>query len=361
MTKADDLNFKVDSDSISEIRSRSYEDDLDSKLEEVWLVKAYSKTSVKEYVTHLLKELDYQKDSFKLQLKDLMDEKDRLISEKNVLAKQLEDTINKKGDISNFNVNELITKIETLEKSLQIEKDKNNELVLNSSNEEVVSTLIEEKEMLMQQLELITNELNDFKNNAEKQETTIDVEALNIENEKLIDEFESVYNENSELNAKLSVLEQDKTDLISEIKKISTEYDELKKIISQTEDVTAIKEENTMLQTELLSLSRAIQNLSVKTSNQTNKINELSVELENERVKNSEVINERAQLQIRLTAYLEHISEFKDKIEYLQASNTVLLKQLEEQRQKNRVLTGMDLNADLSKKVFTQIIGEEDK
>lgn len=330
------------SDSINEIRARSTEEVLESKLETVWLTQGYSKSSVKEYVTHLTKELEYQKESFKAQLKEIMDEKERLLSEKNILCKQLEDSVAALKAKQTDNSKEYIKVIDSLKKQLEEKND--------DSTVEELQTKLKDLNSYCETLEVELFELK----NAPKSEDGESFEKSN--------DFEVLENENKKLNEELKELSKK----FAEIKKLR-EQETIEKDLTNTkviyesrsEDFNRLKKENQLLQTEIVSLTRSLQNLNARVVLQTEKYNEAVSELEIERRKNNDSIGEKTELQVRLASYIEKFAEYQDQIEYLEKSTGILKRQLEEQRDKNRMLSGLDTKIIDGLKV-TKFINEEE-
>lgn len=275
-------------DSINEIRNRTAEDNLETKLETVWLTKGYSKSSVKKYVTHLLHELEYQKESFKVQLKEMREEKERLLSEKLILSKQLEESVEA---LNSVEVNDSGEYIKTIDNLKMLLKEKENSNV--NSNSDIINSLKIENKKLNEDLKLLYEKYNDIKNLKN-----------NVGNE-VINKF--VYE-------------------------------------TQSEDFNRLKNENQMLQTEIISLTRSVQELNARVVLQTQKCKSVSEELEKERISNNNSIAEKTELQVRLASYVERFTEYQDQIEYLEKSTGILKRQLEEQRNKNRLLSGLDVD-----------------
>lgn len=154
------------------------------------------------------------------------------------------------------------------------------------------------------------------------------------------------------------------------------EYESLK---SQIAEYERFKIDNQMLSAEILALSRLIKDFTQRDKDNNNKIVQLNKdiddlkeehkldiqsvsanfekriedlngeiqkvnnELNDEKNQRTVLLNERAELQLRLSSCLEYLNELYDKVDYLQSSNKILSKQLEEQRSKNRLLSGLDI------------------
>lgn len=355
-------NINKDNQALNEIRNRSIEEYLDSKLENAWMTKGYSKSSVKEYVNHLLKEIDYQKDSFKVQIKEILDEKERLINEKNLVSKQLEDSVQSLKELENEN-----SKIEGLYATIS---NLNSELdsLRNIDN----SVEIEE----------LNNQLNEYREYIDKLEKNNSESAVNDEvYNELLDKIEVLNNENLRLNSeleRLSNVEIKTSDVFvdNNDENFIKEYESLK---SQIAEYERFKIDNQMLSAEILALSRLIKDFTQRDKDNNNKIVQLNKdiddlkeehkldiqsvsanfekriedlngeiqkvnnELNDEKNQRTVLLNERAELQLRLSSCLEYLNELYDKVDYLQSSNKILSKQLEEQRSKNRLLSGLDI------------------
>lgn len=355
-------NINKDNQALNEIRNRSIEEYLDSKLENAWMTKGYSKSSVKEYVNHLLKEIDYQKDSFKVQIKEILDEKERLINEKNLVSKQLEDSVQSLKELENEN-----SKIEGLYATI------------NNLNSELDSLRNIDNSV---EIEELNNQLNEYREYIDKLEKNNSESAVNDEvYNELLDKIEVLNNENLRLNSeleRLSNVEIKTSDVFvdNNDENFIEEYESLK---SQIAEYERFKIDNQMLSAEILALSRLIKDFTQRDKDNNNKIVQLNKdiddlkeehkldiqsvsanfekriedlngeiqkvnnELNDEKNQRTVLLNERAELQLRLSSCLEYLNELYDKVDYLQSSNKILSKQLEEQRSKNRLLSGLDI------------------
>lgn len=355
-------NINKDNQALNEIRNRSIEEYLDSKLENAWMTKGYSKSSVKEYVNHLLKEIDYQKDSFKVQIKEILDEKERLINEKNLVSKQLEDSVQSLKELENEN-----SKIEGLYATI------------NNLNSELDSLRNIDNSV---EIEELNNQLNEYREYIDKLEKNNSESVVNDEvYNELLDKIEVLNNENLRLNSeleRLSNVEIKTSDVFvdNNDENFIKEYESLK---SQIAEYERFKIDNQMLSAEILALSRLIKDFTQRDKDNNNKIVQLNKdiddlkeehkldiqsvsanfekriedlngeiqkvnnELNDEKNQRTVLLNERAELQLRLSSCLEYLNELYDKVDYLQSSNKILSKQLEEQRSKNRLLSGLDI------------------
>lgn len=355
-------NINKDNQALNEIRNRSIEEYLDSKLENAWMTKGYSKSSVKEYVNHLLKEIDYQKDSFKVQIKEILDEKERLINEKNLVSKQLEDSVQSLKELENEN-----SKIEGLYATI------------NNLNSELDSLRNIDNSV---EIEELNNQLNEYREYIDKLEKNNSESAVNDEvYNELLDKIEVLNNENLRLNSeleRLSNVEIKTSDVFvdNSDENFIKEYESLK---SQIAEYERFKIDNQMLSAEILALSRLIKDFTQRDKDNNNKIVQLNKdiddlkeehkldiqsvsanfekriedlngeiqkvnnELNDEKNQRTVLLNERSELQLRLSSCLEYLNELYDKVDYLQSSNKILSKQLEEQRSKNRLLSGLDI------------------
>ena len=355
-------NINKDNQALNEIRNRSIEEYLDSKLENAWMTKGYSKSSVKEYVNHLLKEIDYQKDSFKVQIKEILDEKERLINEKNLVSKQLEDSVQSLKESENEN-----SKIEGLYATI------------NNLNSELDSLRNIDNSV---EIEELNNQLNEYREYIDKLEKNNSESVVNDEvYNELLDKIEVLNNENLRLNSeleRLSNVEIKTSDVFvdNNDENFIKEYESLK---SQIAEYERFKIDNQMLSAEILALSRLIKDFTQRDKDNNNKIVQLNKdiddlkeehkldiqsvsanfekriedlngeiqkvnnELNDEKNQRTVLLNERAELQLRLSSCLEYLNELYDKVDYLQSSNKILSKQLEEQRSKNRLLSGLDI------------------
>ena len=489
----------TEAESLEDIRNRSGGDDLESSLKTVWLKKGYSKSSVKDYVGHLFTEMGHQRDSFAVQLKELLEEKDRLQREKTLLSRQLEESVNENKTAGQNADEQLLATIEQLEKDLAIARSENRsddleqlnrycaeletELdTLKKSNlssgtaKEEITRLQTEKEGLSSQLSEANRALEDMRGamaekaeeltavqeekeaavlklseanraledirgamaakaeeltavqeekeaavlklseanraleemnsaiaekivelsvvqtenesmllklseaghsmdemNAAAAAKTEELAAVQAKNESLLLKLSEAYRIMGEMNSaemvkKLSAAQADQENVFSPIPQTNSALgesnktldevkagtDEHKELLLGSEGVQKVahideykrlKEDNLLLQSEIAAISRSAQEMTLKIKKQTVTINEMSTDLQLEKSEKVKIIEERTDLQMRLVAYLEKFSELQDEIGYLISSNAVLKKQLGEQREKNRVLIGLNFNS----------------
>lgn len=316
-------------DALKEIRDRSSDDFLESKLESVFLNQGYTKSSVNEYVAHLLRELDYQKESFEIQMREVLEEKEKILNERNLLAKQLEDALNANAQLQ--------------------EK-------LSAQEAEPVVKNQPQTHNTYDKLEEHLNNLNMY---CQKMDTQFGQESKNVkvtEEQLRVDreELDKLRKENAELNRQLD----DMVVNYDEVLKLSQDQAKELELAMEKNKVTVeapsvndaefqkIKNNNQILQTEIYALTKSVREVSSKVISQNTELNRLTKELENLRIENNSVVQERTEMHLRLSSYIEMFNELKDEFECLEASSAVLKRQLEEQRDKNRVLTGLSSNSD---------------
>lgn len=321
----DDLGMD---NTFNEIRNRSGEEQLENKLKTVWLTEGYSKNSVKEYFDNLQKELDYQKGSFEIQLKSIIDEKERLLSEKKILSKQLEDAVANLANSSNEDkIKEYEDRIIHLEEVIEGNK--------NSLDE--YSGIIND---LRSQIMEANSEIDNLRNNGSY--------VAEDENLQLIEELKQLKAENEDLKERLLSSNNESKD------------NHLDVIKMQADNNLKLLEDNQKLTSHVSSLSDMMQELIKREKEHNQQMQEISVMYDEEMAKYENIIDEykagcesmkenldllneeNTELRNKLIASKDYISEKNDKIEYLESANNILMKQLEEQREKNRKISGID-------------------
>ena len=491
-------NF-ADVESLEDIRNKSGSDDLEGSLKTVWLQKGYSKGSVKEYVEHLFTEMRHQRDSFAVQLKELLEEKERVQREKDLLSRQLEESVKENKEAGKNADAKLLAAIAQLENDLAVAKTENHSADLEQLNRycadlemelndfrknnldqeaatkkivslqaendvaalklseanraledirgamaekaEELTAVQEEKEAVVLKLSEANRALEDMRGamaekaeeltavqeekeavvlklseanraldemnsaisekivelsvvqtenesmllklseaghsmdemNAAAAAKTEELAAVQAKNESLLLKLSEAYRIMGEMNSaemikNLSAAQADQENVFSPISQTNSAVgesnktldevkagtDEHKELLLGSEGVQKVahideykrlKEDNLLLQSEIAAISRSAQEMTLKIKKQTVTINEMSTDLQLEKSEKVKIIEERTDLQMRLVAYLEKFSELQDEIGYLISSNAVLKKQLGEQREKNRVLIGLNFNS----------------
>lgn len=127
-------------------------------------------------------------------------------------------------------------------------------------------------------------------------------------------------------------------------------------------------EENKRLSDIINSLSEMLNSMVLKEEKLVKKINEIEDNYENKiNLKFSEMnnykleiekykkllvekIEDNKKLKTKVIASIDYICELSDKVEYLEETNKLLLKQLEEQRQKNRKIADLDISTYFNEK-----------
>ena len=456
-------NF-ADVESLEDIRNKSGSDDLEGSLKTVWLQKGYSKGSVKEYVEHLFTEMRHQRDSFAVQLKELLEEKERVQREKDLLSRQLEESVKENKEAGKNADAKLLAAIAQLENDLAVAKTENHSADLEQLNRycadlemelndfrknnldqeaatkkivslqaendvaalklseanraledirgamaekaEELTAVQEEKEAAVLKLSEANRALDEMNSaiaekivelsvvqtenesmllklseaghsmdemNAAAAAKTEELAAVQAKNESLLLKLSEAYRIMGEMNSaemikNLSAAQADQENVFSPISQTNSAVgesnktldevkagtDEHKELLLGSEGVQKVahideykrlKEDNLLLQSEIAAISRSAQEMTLKIKKQTVTINEMSTDLQLEKSEKVKIIEERTDLQMRLVAYLEKFSELQDEIGYLISSNAVLKKQLGEQREKNRVLIGLNFNS----------------
>lgn len=305
------------------VNQRNYgEEYLDSRLETVWLKKGYSKNSVKEYVSHLLKELDYQKESFEAQLREIFEENKKLVNDKGRLSKQLDDSL---IALSN-------TKFED-EKIVDLQN------VIKNLHQDIAELKNDTSIAFVEKLKRQINEANEYSSLLNKQlieEKTKNKPVPPEYPEELIEKVKFYKNENETLKEELANLlakENSTSSYYDNIIANNAELEEKVKLLtSQLEDYNKTVSENQALNTEVLSLKEQVKNLILKTE-------------KHDQIKKTD---EQSEIELKLASTLETLNELKDKVELLQSSNDILTRHLEEQRTKNREILSLSDNKNIS-------------
>ena len=284
--KDKDKEYYDKKDTFNKIRSRSVEDFLENKLSTVWLKKGYSKSSVKEYVNHLLREIDYQKENFKVRVKEVLDEKERLLNEKNLLSKQLSEAVEsldkfEKSDDKTAELNQLIEEL-----NIKLEKVTTERNLLESDNEK-----------LNYKLSSVENKSSDDNTIQEKDELLNLIDSLTEELEKINKEKEDLINEKELLSEKLLNTNKELTSITNEEEKTK----ELESIISTLEaELDSFR--NNSSTTELSTLQQKLEEAN-------NKIEKLTNELIEEKVKSVEAKNSVSSEVLEKLSFFERENE----------------------------------------------------
>lgn len=240
MMGQDEKDMYDKKDTFSKIRTRSVEDFLENKLTTVWFKKGYSKSSVKEYVNHLLKEIDYQKENFKTRVKEVIDEKERLQSEKNILSQQLNETVE---SLQRFEKDDSASELQSLLEDLnaELEKIKAEKITVENSNEELIRKLEDANRALNEA------EGNDY--DTSHLESTInalksDIERVKSEKMSLLEEKRMLSEKLEDANSKLVLLESEEEkakELQEMVSKLEEEIRVLKASGSNSNVVTELR------------------------------------------------------------------------------------------------------------------------
>lgn len=302
-----DVSEQVDSsekkDTLSKIRSKSIEDFLENKLTTVYFQKGYSKSSVKEYVNHLLKEIYYQKENFKDRIKEVLDEKERLLNEKNLLVNQLTETSESLGkyEKEGSKISDFQEIIESLNEELNAIKNENEKLKLCDNDERNVK--IDE---LSEKLAFYENE----------NKTLID--KLNEINEKFYD----IQDENT-FNGDLVLKNVELQKVLENLKSQHVEYDK-------------VKAHNQELAQEVLALNKMNGELSVIEKEQELKIINLETQLSEQKVKYYDDLKKISEeFELERAHYEKLVQDYKAEAEAEVEKRVILTK--ERDRLKHRV------------------------
>ena len=229
-------NF-VDVESLEDIRNKSGSDDLEGSLKTVWLQKGYSKGSVKEYVEHLFTEMRHQRDSFAVQLKELLEEKERVQREKDLLSRQLEESVKENKEAGKNADAKLLAAIAQLENDLAVAKTEN-----HSADLEQLNRYCADLEM----------ELNDFrKNNLDQEAATKKIVSLQAENDvaalKLSEAnraLEDMRGAMAEKAEELTAVQEEKEAAVLKLSKANRALEDMRgAMAAKAEELTAVQEE----------------------------------------------------------------------------------------------------------------------
>lgn len=322
MMNHDEKDMYDKKDTFSKIRTRSVEDFLENKLTTVWFKKGYSKSSVKEYVNHLLKEIDYQKENFKTRVKEVIDEKERLQNEKNILSQQLNETVE---SLQKYEKDTSVLDLQTLVDDLNEELEKVNaeKISVENNNEE-----------LTKQLEQLNDMLNDLesKNGDSELANTVnalksDIEMVNSEKAALLDEKMMLSEKLEEANNKISLLESEEA-----------KAKELEEVIAKLEEeIRIIKKSGS---------SDDIIELKYKLDESNKVIERLNRELDDEREKiKREINNNSAELLQKINHYKEENERLTEELN----TTNIKLTSLQESSSYGNELVGK--NIELQKNV----------
>lgn len=390
----------TESDTFNDIRNRSVDDFLEDKLESTRFKPGYTKSSVKEYINRLLREVEYQKENFEERLEEILEEKDFIQNERNLLQQQLKESIESTKKLNSDDyISETLGKLKALEGKFdeevkikeELQKDNDNyknqieefenilkeyetkldELENKSQKEENVPLInskdLEEKDSEIRELclqidtlkglnEELTSDFNKLSKEKEKLEGIHkeDYIVLQRENKKLrknLDEYNNKQFNNSQNENLKNQLEIENQELKARIKLLKDslkEIDVLRKhnkllddeLIKLSHMVTELSENDKKSKIELVSMQSKLETTNNKHSYE---IKELNTRISREKSKLHSIKKENKDIQQKLLYAIEYTNELYDKYLYMNSLNEILHKQLEVQRFKNRKAIGLDM------------------
>ena len=302
---------------------------LDSQLESVYFNQGYSKQTVKNFVAELLKELEFQKDSFELQTKDLFNDKNRLEEENKALEEKLKKALELDPDTNQKEVEELTGKVDELQKNLE---------EANKRCKSYESLLTKAKEKMNQDGQGDDQQIEKYRlENEALQKELEEYKKQMGGSEKLLEDVEKLQKENHKLSKDLKEVNELKEKMVQELEEAKNEASHSR----SAEAYEHLQKTNKLLETEIFSLSKSIEELTDKTVKQNKQLNDMTSEMDQIREENNQAINARTEMHLRLSSYAELFNEMKDELEYNKSNIDVLKRQLEDQREKNRFLSGL--------------------